>query len=107
MLMLMLLLMINDACAHAMSRLNACLTPRVLQPFPPKRNLILRLHNLPFPVVTRINRTKIVLTFPCSVLLIMIIPNHLVELNDCYESLFPFLQAIELVFLHRSNPTES
>ena len=25
------MLMLNDACAHAMSRLNACLTPRVLQ----------------------------------------------------------------------------
>ena len=74
--------MLNDACTHAMSRLNACLTPRVLQPFPPKRNLIPRLHDLPFLVETRINLTKIVLTFPCSVLFTMIIPNHLVELDD-------------------------
>ena len=74
--------MLNDACAHAMSRLNACLTPRVLQPFPPKRNLIPTLHDLPFHVETRINLTKIVLTFPRSVLLTMIIPNHLVELDD-------------------------
>ena len=29
--------MLNDACDHAMSRLNAFLTPRVLQPFPPLR----------------------------------------------------------------------
>ena len=74
--------MINDACDHAMSRSNACLTPRVLQPYPSKRNLVPRLHNLPFLVETRINLTKIVLMFPRSVLLTMIIPNHLVELDD-------------------------
>ena len=74
--------MINDACAHAMPRLNACLTPRVLHPIPPKRNLALRLHDLPFPVETQINLTKIVVMPPRSVLLTMIIPNHLVELND-------------------------
>ena len=28
--------MLNDACVHAMSRLNAFLTPRVLQPRPPE-----------------------------------------------------------------------
>ena len=76
------MLMLNDACAHAMSRLNACLTPRVLQPFPPKRNLVPRLHDLPFLVETEINLTKIVLTLPRSVLLTMIILNHLVELDD-------------------------
>ena len=74
--------MLNDACAHAMSRFNACLTPRVLQSFSPNRNLVPRLHGLPFLVEIWINLTKIVLTFPRSVLLTMIIPNHLVELND-------------------------
>ena len=74
--------MLNDDCDHAMLRLDACLTPRVLQPFLPNRNLIPRLHNLPFLVETRINLTKIVLAFPRSVLLTMIIPNHLVELDD-------------------------
>ena len=49
---------------------------------PPKRNLISRLHDLPFLVETWINLTKIVLTFPHSVMLTMIIPNHLVELGD-------------------------
>ena len=74
--------MLMDAYDHAMSRLNACLTPRVLQPFPPKRNLAPRLHDLPFFVETRINLTKIVLTLPRSILLTMIIPNHLVKLGD-------------------------
>ena len=72
--------MLMDAYDHAMPRLNACLTPMVLQPFPPNRNLVPRLHDLPFLVETRINLTKIVLTFPRSVLLTMIIPNHLVDL---------------------------
>ena len=48
--------MLNDACAHAMSRLNACLTPRVLQPFPPKRNLAPRLVR---PTIPRRNPDKI------------------------------------------------
>ena len=74
--------MLNDVWDYAMSRLNACLTPRVLQPFPPNRNLIPRLDDLPFLVETWINLTKIVLMFPRSVLLTMIIPNHLVELDD-------------------------
>ena len=74
--------MINDACAHAMPMLNACLTPRVLQPFPHNRNLVPRLHDLPFLVETWINLAEIILTFPRSILLTMIIPNHLVELDD-------------------------
>ena len=74
--------MLNDDCDHAMSRLSARLTPRVLQPFPPKRNLVLRLYDLPFLVETRINLTKVVLMLPRSILLTMIIPNHLVELGD-------------------------
>ena len=43
---------------------------------PPNRNLVPRLHDQPFLVETRINLTKIVLTFPRSVLLTMIILNH-------------------------------
>ena len=64
--------MLKNAYAHAMSRLNACITARVLHPFPPNRNLVPRLHDLPFLVETRINLTKIVLMFPRSILLTMI-----------------------------------
>ena len=49
---------------------------------PPKRNLVPRLHDPPFLIETQINLTKIVLLFPHSILLTMIIPNHLVELGD-------------------------
>ena len=74
--------MINDACAHAMPKPNACLTPRVLHPFPLKEILSRDLCYQPSLVETRIDLTKIIILLPRSVLLTMVIPYHLVEFND-------------------------
>ena len=74
--------MINDACAHAMPMPNACLTPRVLQPFPLKEISSQELYDLPSLVETRIDFMKIIFLLPHSVLLTMVIPYHLVEFHD-------------------------
>ena len=56
--------MINDACAHAMAMLNACLRPRVLQPFPLKEISSQDLYYQPSLVETQIDLTKIILYTP-------------------------------------------
>ena len=66
----------------------ASLTPRVLQPLPLTEISSRDLQDLPFFEKGGINLTQVILLFPCGILFTVIIPHHLVELNDltpCYS----------------------
>ena len=69
--------MINDACAHAMPRLNSSLAPRVLQPLLLIEISSRDLQDLPFFKKGGIN-----LTFPRGILFTVVIPHHLLEFDD-------------------------